>query len=77
MAKRTARRGYATAAVLVTATIAAMVVGIVAVGSLDRSPQPLHNASAAVDCGVTDSTSCIVELPPCSGAECALVFVPE
>ena len=77
MAKRTARRGYPPAAVMVTATIAAMVVGIVVVWSLDRSSQPLHNASAAVDCGVTDSTSCIVEIPPCSGAECALVLVPQ
>jgi hypothetical protein len=77
MGKGTARRGYATAAVLVTATIAAMVVGIVVVWSLDQSSQPLHNASAAVDCGVSGSASCIVELPPCSGAECALVLVPQ
>jgi putative zinc finger protein len=77
MAKRTARRGYATAAALITATIAAIVVGIVVVWSPDRASQPLHNASAAIDCGVTDSTSCIVEMPPCSTAECALVVVPQ
>ena len=75
MAKRTARRGYATAAVLVIATIATIVVSIVVVWSPDRSSQPLHNASAAVDCGVTGSASCVVEIPSCSGAECALVLV--
>ena len=77
MAEPQARDGYLTAAVLAAATVAAIVVGIVVVWSPDRSSQPLRNASAAIDCGVIHSASCIVEVPLCSGAECAQLLVPR
>jgi hypothetical protein len=77
MAEPFARPRYVTAGALATATVVAIVVAIVVMRSPDRPTQPLRNAEAAADCGVTDSVSCIVEAPPCSGAECALLLVPQ
>jgi len=77
MAGPPTRRGDVTAAALALATVTAIVVGIVVVRSPDRSSQPQRNATAAVDCGVTGSASCIIEVPPCGGPECALLLVPR
>jgi predicted anti-sigma-YlaC factor YlaD len=71
-----ARRGSATAAALLAAIIAAIVVGIVVIRTPDQSSRPLGDTSTAVHCGITDSASCFVEVPPCGGAECALL-VPQ
>jgi predicted anti-sigma-YlaC factor YlaD len=76
MHKPPPRRGYATAAALVAAAVAVIVVGIVVMQTPDRSSPQLRDASAVIPCGITDSRSCSVEVPPCSGAECALV-VPQ
>ena len=76
MAEPPARR-YGRAGALVTATVAAIVVAIVVMRLPERSPQPPRNADAAADCGIADSVSCIVEVAPCSGTECALLLVPQ
>jgi hypothetical protein len=61
------------AAALAVATVAAVVVGLSVLKPPARPPEPHRNANAAIECGVTGSPGCIVELPPCSGEDCALL----
>jgi hypothetical protein len=98
-----AKSRHITAGALATVTAVGVVLAIIAMRVPERSPQPLHNANASVDCVesedgrpgdrtggylgpgsgavtvsvVTVSASCIVDVPPCSGAECARLLVPR
>ena len=68
---------YAAAAALVTATLAAVTLGV----SLLRTPRPLQepprSGIAADYCGVSGPNACVVEPPPCTGGDCLALSVPQ
>ena len=68
---------YGTAAALAAATLVAVVLGVSMRRMSGPTQEPLRNGNAAVDCGVSGSSACVVEAPPCSGGECAVLSVPQ